>query len=119
MSYHLLGDTPNQNMRETGEPVRGCNDQIDIMNFCKGADINDRRSIGKRRFKFDGPEVQGAHEIAHSAFGSLAGSLLHTGNVVEGSAFCGIDVSEIRRMQQNDLGPEFIRERNRVSKTFP
>ena len=41
------------------------------------------------------------------------------GNVVDGSAFTRIDVSEIRGVQQNDLGPEFIRERNRVAKTFP
>ncbi len=40
-------------------------------------------------------------------------------NVVESSAFYRIDVSEIRGVQQNDLRPEFIRERDRVEKTFP
>ena len=88
------------------------------MILCKGADIDDRRSIGKRRFKFDCSEVHRPHELAHFALSSLPGSLLQARNVVDSSAFTRIDVSEISGVQQNELGPKFIRERNRVAKAF-
>ena len=119
MSYHLLGDTPNQNMCEAGESVRCRNDEIDTVILCKGADINNRRPIRKYRCKFDGAEVHRSHKLAHFALSSFPSSFLQAGNIVKGSAFCGIDVSEISGMQQNDLRTKLVRERNRVTKTFP
>ena len=96
---HPLRDAADQHMLETRQPVRGCNDQIDIVIFCKGADINNRRSIRKHRFKFDGSEVHGPHELGHFSLSSFPSSLLQAGNVVERGAFTRIDVTEICGVQ--------------------
>jgi hypothetical protein len=42
MSHYLLRDAPDQDMFETSESMRRRDDQIDIVIFCEGADINDR-----------------------------------------------------------------------------
>ena len=119
MSHYLLSDTPNQNMRETGESMRGSNDQIDIVIFCKGADIQHRRAFRKDRFIFDGSEVHRSDELAHFALGSFPGSLLQAGNVVNSCALARVDASEIRGVQQNDPRTKFIGKRNHVAETFP
>ena len=110
MSHHLLGDTPNQHVGETGEPVRRRNNQIDVVIFRKSADIQYRRAFRENCLKFYAAKVHGPDELSHFALGTLPGSLLQGWNIIERSAFRGIDVSDIRGVQQNDLGPKFIRE---------
>ena len=110
MAHYSLRNATDQNMLETSQSMSRCNDQIDIVIFCKSADIRGWRAIRKRRLKFYAFEVYRAHELSHVALGSFASSLLQGGNVVDGSAFARIDVSEIRSVQQNDPGPKFIGE---------
>jgi hypothetical protein len=87
--------------------------------FCEGADVQHRRPFREDRIIFYASEVHRPDELAHFALGSFLGSLLQAGNIVDRSALARIDVSEISGVQQNDLGPKFIRERNRVAKAFP
>ena len=96
-----------------------CNDQTDIAVFCKGANIQDWRAIGKDGFKFYAPEVCGAHQLSHLLLGAFTNSLLQPANIIEDHAVTGIGVTEIRDMEQNDPGPKFVSEPNRVSETFP
>jgi hypothetical protein len=118
VSHDVLRDAPDQDVFETRQPMRGRNDQVDIVIFCKGADINDRRSIRKRRFKFDGSEVHGPDELSHFALGSFPSSLLQAENIVDSCALARIDVSEIRGVHHNDLRAEFTGEADRVLETF-
>ena len=76
MSHDVLCDTPDQDMFETGQSVCRCNDQIDIVVFCKGADIQDRRAIRKRRLEFYASKLYRPHELSHLALGIFASSLL-------------------------------------------
>ena len=73
----------------------------------------------KRHFILNASKVHRPHELVHFALGNFPGSLLQAGNVVDTSAITRINVSEIRGVQQNDLGAEFIGERDRVAKPFP
>src|SRR6516225_5338009 len=98
MPHDFLCDAPDQYMLEPGQPVRRCDDQIDIVMFCKSADIQCRRAFRKRRRKFDASKVYRTHEISHFALGMFASSLLQAGNVIESGAFARIDVPEVRRM---------------------
>ena len=74
-------------MLETGQPVRRGDDQIDVVLFCEGANIQRWRAIRKRRLKFYASKAYRPHELSHLALGIFASSLLQGGNVVEGSAF--------------------------------
>ena len=87
MAHDVFRDAPDQYMFETSQSMSRCNDQIDIVVFCKGADIQDGRAIRKRRLKFYAPEVYRPHQLSHLALGIFASNLLQGGNVVECSAF--------------------------------
>ncbi len=119
MTHDLLRDAPNQYVSETSQPMCRRNDQIDMVIFCKSADIQHRRAFRENRLIFYVSETYLAHELSHFAFGSFPGSPLQAGDIVNSSAFNRIDVSEIRGVQQNDLRPKFLREADRIPNTFP
>ena len=87
MPHHFLCYAPNHYMFEPGQAVRRCDDQVDIVMFCKRADIQCRRAFRKRRPEFDASELQRPNKLLHLALSRFQSSLLQAGNVVEGSAF--------------------------------
>ena len=87
MSDHVLRNAPDQYMFQTRQSMSRCNDQIDIVIFCKSTDIQYRRAFRKDRLKLDATEVYRLHKPSHFALGIFPGGLLQTGNVVDGSAF--------------------------------
>jgi hypothetical protein len=87
VAHYFLRNAPDQNVLETSQSMSRCNDQIDIVIFCKSANIQGWRAIRKRRLKFYASEVYRPHELSHVALGIFASSLLQGGNVVDGGAF--------------------------------
>jgi hypothetical protein len=65
--------------------MRRCNDQIDVMVFCKVTDIQNWRGFGKNRLKFYFSNLYCPDKLPHLALGAFASSLLQPGNVIEGS----------------------------------
>ena len=57
MAHDMFRDAPDQYMFETRQSMSRCNDQIDIVVFGKGADIQDWRAIRKLRLKSYAPKV--------------------------------------------------------------
>src|SRR6266545_2390354 len=82
MSHYLLCNAPDQHMFQTGEPVRRCNDQLDVVVFCKSADIQNRGAFSKDRLKFCAPKVYTAHNLSHLLLRIFASSLLQGANVI-------------------------------------
>ena len=119
MSHDFLCDAPDQYVFKTSQSMCRCNDQIDIVSFAKAQISMSRRAIRKRRLKFHASEFYRPHELRMWRSAFLRAAFCKARNVVEGGAFARIDVSEICRVQQNDPGPKFIREPNRVLETFP
>ena len=118
MSYHLLRDASDEYMLQTGQSVRRCDNQVDVVIFCDVANVHDRRTLGKNCLKFCGSEVHRADKFLHLALGIFTSGLLQAANVVDGRAVTRINVSEPCGMEQNHLGPKLIGKPDRVLQTL-
>ncbi len=74
-------------MLETGQPVRPGDDKIDVVVFCKVADIQNGRCLSKDGFKFYSAKLCRPDKLLHLSLGAFASSLLQAGDVIEGCAF--------------------------------
>jgi hypothetical protein len=71
MAHDILRDAPDQYMFETSQSMSRRNDQIDVVVFCKSADIKTGEPSVNTVSNFT-PPVYRPHQLSHLALGIFA-----------------------------------------------